>query len=124
MKKSKKKIVTAHSSEYGKIVNETKSYYTNWLCASGISEEVFLTLVDREDFSLNFSSDATSAMITLFIPAGEIAMPLVWQKENGISFKSYKTDASLLLMMVSSKCSNKESQDKIKDFVRDNLHVK
>lgn len=124
MKKSKKKITTAHSSEYGKIVNETKNYYTNWLCASGISEEDFLKLVDCEDFSLSFASDAASAAITLFNPAGEIAVPLVWQKENGISFKSYKMDASLLLMLVSSKCSNKESQEKIKDFVRDNLHVK
>lgn len=120
---NKKKIITGKGSEYSKIAKEMDTYYKGWLCASGISEEDFLKLVNCEDFHLSFSADPDMVMIILCNSAGEIAAPLVWQKENGIDLASYKLDASLLLMLVSGKCSNRGSQDKIKDFVKDTLRV-
>lgn len=124
MKKNNKKLLMGNGKEYSEIGREMEQIFASWLCASGISEPDFLRLVDRFDFNLSFYSDDAMARLIMYHSLGQIGMPLLWHKESGIDFLSYKVDAGLLLMLISSKCSNKNSQEKIRVFVRDKLRVK
>ena len=118
------KMLFGKGKEYSSVAKETETNFQSWLCASGISEPDFLRLVDRFDFNLSFYSDDAIAQLIMYHSLGQIGMPLLWHKESGIDFLSYKVDAGLLLMLISSKCSNKNSQEKIRVFVRDKLRVK
>ena len=117
----KHKIMMGKGKEYSRIAREAELNYKNWLLASEINEESFLKHVDGENFYLTFWEDEEEAIIILHHAAGEIAQPLIWQKESGIDLKTYKMDASLLLAYVRDKCINNNSKQKIKEFIRNEL---
>lgn len=116
-----KNVLTGAGKEYSKVSKEVENNFRNWLFASNISEQDFMALVDRKDFHLTFWTDGDVALTVFHRHDGEIAVPLIWQKESGGDLEVYKTDAALLLMLVESKCSNEESKKKIKEFIRGNL---
>lgn len=95
--------------------------YMDWLQASEISEADFLSRVDQDSFSLYFFRDEDMAFAALHEESGEIAKPLIWQKESGIDFESYKVDAALVLFFVLNKCQSPGSKEKIKSFVKTEL---
>ena len=116
-----KKVLMGKGKEYSEVSKEVETNFSNWLAASNISEQELLSLIDRNDFHLTFWSDENAAITVLHKHDGEVGMPLIWQKDSGIDYESYRTDVGLLLMLIESKCKNESSKQKIKKFVRDDL---
>ena len=119
--KNNKKILVNEGKEYSEISREVEANYSAWLCASEISEADFLERINSSDMYLTYFADKNMALTIFHHATGEIAMPLTWQSQSNIALEEYKTDAALLLMRVASKCSNKESEKKIKEFIRKEL---
>jgi len=109
--------------EYSTVAREAEQNYYNWLSSSGINEAYFLQLIDREDFYLSCSRNSDNAAVYFCNSEGDFVMPLVWNKENGIKFSSYEIDVKLLLLLVSSKCNNTISKEKITKFTKSELFV-
>lgn len=117
------KILMGKGKEYSAATKEVEADFNAWLQASGINVTDFIRAVDGEDFYLTYLADQDAAIIVLHKADGEIAMPLIWQKESGIALESFKLDAALLLLLVREKCSNHRSKVKITTFVKENLCI-
>ena len=110
--------------EFSEVARESESQLQSWLGDSNVTEQEFLEVLNTGVFQLTLNKEKNKATIYIHTGANLIAQPLVWLKENGILYSQFKVDAGILLMLVSSKCSNKQAKEKIKKFVRDNLRVK
>lgn len=120
----KSSVMEGMGREYSAVALEIEQTFHKWINASDVSELDFFKLIDREDICLTFQANDEMALAALLNSKGEIAMPLIWQEGNGISFKSYKTDTALLLLFVAGKCNNPKSQKKIELFVKEKIFPK
>lgn len=121
LKNADKKVLFGKGKEYSAIANEAEQNLINWLNSSELSEEKFLEMVDRDDLHLTFWTDNKTAITMLHHSGGEIAQPLIWQKETGILLKNYRIDAALMLFLVSEKAGNPRSKEKIRTFIKTEL---
>lgn len=119
-----REVMTGKGKAYSEVAREIEASFHNWLLASGINESDFISAVDGDDLYLTFWADNEVAITVLHKIDGEIAMPLIWQKGNGIRFESYKVDTALLLLYVAAKCGNIKSKEKIRDFAKEHLRVR
>ena len=117
-------ILSGKGDSYSEVAKETEQNCAYWLIASGITEQQLIEKVDGNDFHLTFWADANEAIAVLHHSTGEIARPLLWRKESGIDFNGYKVDLALLLLYISGKCTNAESKQKIRTFLKEDLKMK
>lgn len=116
-------ILADNGNEWSDVAREIESIYFNWLDASELDENEFISSICEEDMYLTYFEDERMALTIFHHSCGEIGMPMVWQVENEIPLDSYKTDTALLLLYIAGKCNNKLVTDKIESFVKTELLV-
>lgn len=110
-------ILADKGNEWSDIAREFEEIFYNWLDASELEEEDFVSAICKDDMYLTYFEDERMALTIFHHSCGEIGMPLVWQIENGIPLEAYKTDTALLLLFIAGKCQKKEVENKIRAFI-------
>lgn len=114
-------ILADKGSEWSDIAREFEEIFYNWLDASELNEEDFVSAICKDDMYLTYFEDEKMALTIFHHSCGEIGIPLVWQIENGIPLEAYKTDTALLLLFIAGKCKAQETKDRIEGFVKKEL---
>lgn len=118
------RFLSGKGSEYSKVAQNTEIQFQNWLEASRTTEQEFLEDLDAGAFQITLNQEKNKAAIYIHRGMTLIVQPLVWLKETGTLFSHFKVDAGLILMLIASKCSNRQAKEEIKKFVKCNLRVK
>lgn len=114
-------ILAGKGQEWSKVAKEFDGIFQSWLLASELTENQFLSEVQKEEMYLTFFKDEDMALTIFHTEHREIGMPFVWQNGMGIAFESYKIETALLLFYIVGKCERQETKDKIEQFIRKEL---
>lgn len=111
-------ILYGHGIRWSKAASEAEEIFESWLKVSGIEEKEFFKRIKDESFSIDFHSHDE---IVLINENGKIGESFLYDKSQAGEYKNFLTEAGFILLYISSKCDCKNSSEKIKKFIKNNL---
>lgn len=118
-KKNGPKVFSGNGKAYSAVSREMEGTFARWLEASGVAETALMEALNGGEFELRKELDADGNIsISLYKGEESIVLPLVWFREGDVSWQSFRVDSALLLLLVASKCGNRESKKKIEHFIK------
>ena len=118
MKENNQKILYGDGALWSQVSSEVKYICRSWLKSSSIKETEFFSRVNSDSFEVCFNS---CHEISFMDDKGKIGISLTYDKSNDSKYENFLTDAGFLLLYISSKCSNRNSSEKIKIFIKKDI---
>ena len=115
-KSKKPKIMVGKGKEYSEVAIQYEEDLKLWLDASGITEEDLRERLDGETFDIWVFFSDEGLNIVMVDEDGDIGLPFILNGAD--SSMGSRMDASLLLLHISKKTTNKSTENKIRAIAK------